>query len=139
MKRGKYFGAYLREKRLGRKIGLRRFASLIDMKPSNLCNVEYGRINPPFDIRTLTRIAKNLGFEKGSEGWNQLFDLSAKHRDGKIPADVEFIAAADQGIPVLLRTIDDVKLSKKDVLELAEYVRSGYRKRIDGLRENTKV
>lgn len=132
-----YFGAYLREKRLDRKIGLRKFASLIGMKPSNLCSIEYGRINPPSDINILTTIANTLDFDKHSKEWNELFDLSAKHKEGKIPADVEFIAAANQGIPVLLRTIDDAKLTKKEIKELAEYVKSGHKEGKNGFQTNS--
>ena len=52
----KHFGRFLRESRLKAKIGLRKFATMIDMKPSNLSNMEHGRISAPKDAKNYQKL-----------------------------------------------------------------------------------
>ena len=125
-----HFGRFLRESRLKVEFGLRNFAVMIDMKPSNLSNMEHGRISPPKDARKLTKIAKLLGIEENSAEWRELFDLAAQ-KSGDLPMDVLDYAAATKGIPVLLRSIKESKMTKEELLELTEYLRSHYRKEED--------
>ncbi len=122
------FGEYLRQLRLKANYGLRSFATAIEMQPSNLCNIEYGRTTPPQDEETLKLIATTLGLEPASEEWNTLFDLAVKHKEGSLPPDVAGYAGKTPGIPVLLRTIDNKKLSKKELQELTNYVNRRYSK-----------
>lgn len=44
---GETFGSFLKKKRLDMNLGLREFAKLIGMQPSNYCNVEAGSLPPP--------------------------------------------------------------------------------------------
>ncbi len=122
------FGEYLRRFRLKANYGLRSFATAIEMQPSNLCNIEYGRIAAPQDEETLKLIATTLGLEHGSKEWNTLFDLAVKHKEGALPADVARYGGKTPGIPVLLRTIENKKLSRKELQELADYVNRHYGK-----------
>lgn len=120
------FGAYLRKLRLERGFGLRRFAETINMHASNLSNVEHGRIAPPQNAETLERIARALDVERGSEEWRRLHELAVEGRDA-LPPDVERFAAETPGIPLLLRTIEDRRLSRNELEALAEHIRSEYR------------
>ncbi|MCP4364305.1 MAG: helix-turn-helix transcriptional regulator [Planctomycetes bacterium] len=122
------FGEYLRQLRLKANYGLRSFATAIEMQPSNLCNIEYGRTAPPQGEETLKLIATTLGLEPGSKEWKKLFDLAVKHKDGALPADVVKYGGTTPGIPVLLRTIENKKLSKKELEELTDYVNRRYSK-----------
>ena len=122
------FGEYLRQLRLKANYGLRSFATAIEMQPSNLCNIEYGRTTPPQDKETLKLIATTLGLESGSKEWNTLFDLAVKHKHGALPADVAKYGGTTPGIPVLLRTIENKKLSKKELEDLTDYVNRRYSK-----------
>lgn len=122
------FGEYLRQLRLKVNYGLRSFATAIEMQPSNLCNIEYGRTTPPQDKETLKLIATTLGLESGSKEWNTLFDLAVKHKHGALPADVAKYGGTTPGIPVLLRTIENKKLSKKELQDLTDYVNRRYSK-----------
>ncbi len=122
MRRRETFGEYLRACRLKAGYGLRVFAEAIEMQPSNLSNVEHGRIPPPQDLGTLTRIAEALGFPEGSKERERLFDLAVAAKKQKLPADVAAFAAKTPGIPVILRTLQNRRLGKKEIEDLANYI-----------------
>ncbi len=122
------FGEYLRKCRLKAGYGLRSFAVTIGMQPSNLSNIEHGRLPPPQDARVLEFIAETLGMSKGSKEYSLFFDLAVKHKGVALPPDVASYAEKTPGIPVLLRTIENKKLSEKDLRELTEYIRVKYEK-----------
>ncbi len=122
MRRKLTFGEYLRACRLKAGFGLRTFAEAAELKPSNLCAIEYGRQPPPQNAQTLSRIADALGLPQGSRERQRLFDLAAKHRPGGLPPDVAAFAGRTPGIPVLLRTIENKRLTRQDLERLTEYV-----------------
>ncbi len=128
MSKRETFGNYLRTCRLGAGYGLRSFAEVIDMQPSNLSNIEHGRVNPPQDRDTLAKIADTLGLRGTAR--NRLFDLAVSHKRGALPPDVAEFAGHTSGIPVLLRTIADRKLTRKDLDALVEHVKRHARKAI---------
>lgn len=116
------FGEYLRACRLKAGFGLRTFAEAAELKPSNLCAIEYGRQPPPQKEAVLARIADALGLPQGSRERRRLFDLAAQHRPGALPPDVAAFAGRTPGIPVLLRTIENKRLTHQDLERLTEYV-----------------
>ncbi len=120
------FGEFLRRARLEAGYGLRAFAVAVGLQPSNLSNIERGIIVPPQKADRLEVIAETLGFEEGSKNWQCLFDLAASHKKGAIPPDVREFAARKKGIPLLLRTIGNKKLSEKQLRELTDYVNKHY-------------
>lgn len=120
------FGDFLKEQRLKAGYGLRSFADAIEMQPSNLSSVEHGRIPPPQGRDILTGIAETLGLKKGSNGWNMLFDLAVEGKDTKLPQDVTAFAKSNTGIPVLLRTIENKKLTKGELKKLTAYIHENY-------------
>ncbi|MBI2163810.1 MAG: helix-turn-helix domain-containing protein [candidate division NC10 bacterium] len=122
MGRRETFGEYLRACRLKAGYGLRVFAEAIEMQPSNLSNVEHGRLPPPQDLGTLTRIAEALGFPEGSKERERLFDLAVAAKGQKLPADLAAFAAKTPGIPVILRTLQNRRLSRKEIEDLTQYI-----------------
>lgn len=121
----KYFGGRLKMLRLEARIGLREFARLINMKPSNFSNIERGKVPPPAGKEILDAICDTLGLEKDSDERSNLFDLAAK--DGKrIPADIAQSVKEFRGIPVLVRTIANKRLSEVKLRELTEYIQKHY-------------
>ncbi|MBI4840484.1 MAG: helix-turn-helix domain-containing protein [candidate division NC10 bacterium] len=116
------FGEYLRACRLKAGFGLRTFAEAAELKPSNLCAIEYGRQPPPQREAVLARIADALGLPQASRERRRLFDLAAKHIPGTLPPDVATFAGRTPGIPVLLRTIENKRLTHQDLERLTEYV-----------------
>jgi len=121
----KTFGSYLKDLRLKRGIGLREFAKLINMKPSNFSNIESGRAAPPANVEALGVICDTLGLGKGSDEWARLFDLAANDQK-RIPADVAKSIKQFEGIPVLVRTIANKKLSEKQLRELTRYIQDNF-------------
>lgn len=122
------FGRFLRESRLTAGYGLRAFAIAIGMQPSNLSNMEHGRIAPPQELQKLEQMAEVLGFSKGSKQWQRLSDLAVQHKPTAIPPDVATFAARKSGIPTLLRTIENARLSKKDLADLSQYIKEHLKK-----------
>jgi transcriptional regulator with XRE-family HTH domain len=109
----KSFGSYLKELRLKAGFGLRRFANLIEMKASNLCDIEHDRRAMPKEY--MEPVAEALGLEKGTADWEKFFELACK--SDELPADVQRVARR-RFVPALLRTIDNVKLSDDDIKRL---------------------
>jgi transcriptional regulator with XRE-family HTH domain len=103
-------------------LGLRRFAELIDIKPSNLSDIENGRRYPPDDSEKLRTMAEVLGLAEDSEECRHLFD--AARRRGELPADVRHMADR-KFVPALLRTIDNVQLSDEEISRLITEIQTG--------------
>ncbi len=122
----KTFGKLLKIIRIEEaRIGLREFASLINMKPSNLSNMERGRIQPPASKETIDCICDSLGLSKTDQRRSELFDLAAK-TPKRIPADVSEAVKSHPGIPVLVRTVANKQLSESKIKELSEYIKKFY-------------
>ena len=120
------FGQLLKKLRLEKaRVGLRAFAELIEMAPSNLSNIERDRIPPPAGREIIDRICDALGLSKRDKARSRLFDLSARARQG-IPADVADIIKEKPGVPVLVRSVANKRLSEKKLRELADYVKKFY-------------
>lgn len=117
------FGKFLRESRLKAGYGLRAFAVALGMKPSNLSSIEHGRISPPQNPQKLEEMAKILGFKKDSRERQRLFDLAVGHKAVAVPPDVIHFISKKPGIPALLRTIENARLSKKDLEALDQYIK----------------
>ncbi len=118
------FGAFLTELRMKAGFGLRPFAEMVEMKPSNLSALEHGRRQPPSDADKLQQMASVLGLVEGSSDWVKFFDL-ARQADA-LPADVSHMANKPL-VPVLLRTIDNRQLSDKQIEDLIRHVQEGRR------------
>lgn len=129
MGRKQTFGEYLRACRLKAGLGLRSFAEAAELKPSNLSAIEYGRQPPPQNAATLTRLADALGLPPSSRDRQRLFDLAVAHKPGVLPPDVAAFAGQTPGVPVLLRTMANKRLTRRDLERLTDYVDSRLGKR----------
>lgn len=117
----RYFGTYLKKIRLEKGFGLRRFAKLIAILPSNLCHIETGRQSPPQDMAWLKKVIHVLGIKEGSAEWDKFFELQAKR--GEIPADVKQYLVQKNAldvVPLMARTIKNKKLTRKDIEKLID-------------------
>jgi transcriptional regulator with XRE-family HTH domain len=119
-KSGEIFGAYLRQLRLQAGYGLRRFANLIEIKASNLCDIEHGRRSMPKEY--LEPAAEVLRLESESADWVNFFELA--RRNDELPADLMKVAQR-RFVPALLRTIDNAQLSDAEIKVLIENIQEG--------------
>ncbi|HVA47219.1 MAG TPA: helix-turn-helix transcriptional regulator [Pirellulales bacterium] len=92
------FGHVLRAKRLGKKLGLRRFAELAGISPTYLCRVEQCSVMPP-TVDRVRRMAELL--EEDPDQWVALAgrapdDLSATIAEA--PVEVLQIVRAMRGM-----------------------------------------
>ena len=120
-----HFGSYLRSLRLGAKIGLREFASLINMQASNYSNIEHGKISPPKDPDRIKAIADNLALGEGSAERTKLLDLAAEYRD-EMAEDIKKTIKSNPGIPVLVRTLEGKRLTENQLRKLTRYIQENY-------------
>lgn len=126
MERKEIFSTFLKRNRLGKNIGLREFARIIDMQPSNYCSVESGSLPPPLD--KLGAMVSALGIKKGSADYHTFMDLASETRDD-IPSDIRELIKSNSLIPAMLRTIEDTELKPEQLKEIIKDIRSGHYKK----------
>lgn len=115
------YGAMLREERERNGFGLRQFAEIIGVKPSNLSDIETNKKLPYFTPEQHEEILNHLGIQKHSKKWYLFFDAARK--SCTLPRDVERTALrSEKAIISLLRTIDRLQLSEKQIRELVEHI-----------------
>jgi len=108
-------GELLKNLRLKAGFGLRGFAELIEMKPSNLSAIEHGRGGLPSDPEKLKKIADALCLVEGSDDWTNFFD--AARSPGYLPADIGHLADRKL-VLAILRTIKNRNLTDNQIENL---------------------
>lgn len=104
-----FFQEVLRELRNARGLGLREFAALVEMDPSNYARFEsLNRPAVPTD-ENLSRIAEGLGLAADSEDRQVLFDTAALAR-GQIPTDLRENSDAMRQMPQVLQLLRNNQL-----------------------------
>lgn len=126
MSKKETFSDFVRRKRLERNYGLREFARIVKMQPSNYCNLESGSLPPPAE--KLELIAAKLEITKGSSDYRKLMDLASQVRD-EIPSDIQDLIRENSLIPAMLRTIEDCEVKPEQLKKIIEDIRSGHYKR----------
>ena len=120
------FGTYLKELRLAKGYGLREFARIIDMQPSNLSNLERGKLSPPRRKEALEILADALELGETDPQRQKLFDLAIADTPDRIPADLVDYATEVRVLPLLLRTVAHKRLSETQLRKLAEEINALY-------------
>lgn len=105
------FGRLLRERRMAKKLSLRKFAEMVGISPTYLSQVEQENVDPPTAER-VQRMAELLG--ENADEWIALA--------GRVPEDVPgLIHQQPTKMPKLLREASG--LSPKQLQELMDQLR----------------
>lgn len=111
------FKSLLKFHRLRAGYGLRQFAELIGESPPNYAGVESGRREPWRSKDKLRSIAKTLALREGTQDWDTFFIAAANGLS--LPPGMEHLLERPM-IPVLLRTVDELKLSEDELRSLVQ-------------------
>jgi transcriptional regulator with XRE-family HTH domain len=116
------FGGFVKSTRLKQNIIAREAALNAGMLPSNFSKIEHGVLPPPRDAAKQKRLAAAIGVQPGTATADQFFDLAGK-ATGSVPVDLADIISEDEARPLLLRTIENKRLTEADIKRLIEIVR----------------
>ena len=113
------FGEFISQKRVEKKITLRKMAEMLNVSASFLADVEKDRRNP-FDMDKLTRLAQILEL---SEGDNALMlNLAGKKRNAVAPDLPEYIIKRDY-VSAALRIARDLNAGEGEWNQFVEELR----------------
>jgi transcriptional regulator with XRE-family HTH domain len=115
------FGEFIKTRRIGRGLTLRKFCALIEIDPSNWSKVERGLLPAPQDEERLRGIAFALGISEGSTGLMDRAKISA----GAIPKDFLSDKEVLESLPMFFGTIRSEKPSPEELDMLIETIRRG--------------
>jgi len=117
-KQGGRFGAYFRELRTRKRMGLREFCRAAEADPANVSRMEGGLLPPPPE-ETLRRYAEAVGVAYGSADWYTLVDLAAADR-GIVPKDIMADSELAAKLPLFFRTLRGERPSEEELRNLAD-------------------
>jgi len=115
----KNFAEFFKSLRKESRITLRDFCEKAGADPGNISRLERGALVPPQDREILTRYAKALGVQKGSDNWYLFFDLAAADR-GMIPHDIMENRELTARLPAFFRTLRGQKPTEKELRKVIE-------------------
>lgn len=118
------FGDWVRQRREELRVSLRALALDSAIDAGNLSKYERGILPAPQDPEVLRRLAKALRLKDGSAELRTFVDLAAISA-GRIPPDLAADPDLLKHLPVLFRTARKRRLSREDLIALAEKVRRG--------------
>jgi transcriptional regulator with XRE-family HTH domain len=118
------FKALLKAYRIRAGYGLRQFAEMIGEAPSNYAGVESGDRNPWRRLEKLRKVADGLGLVEGSSDWDAFFLAATGNR--QLPPDMSEVLQRPM-VPVLLRTVNEYRLTDDDLRKLVASIRRKFR------------
>ncbi len=119
------FGAYVKQLRLDRKLGLREFAQRVQVDPSNYSKLERGLLFPPDSEDRLVVYEQALGLEANSPETRELRRLAAVGR-GMIPPAILSDRELAGKLPLVFRTLEGEPLSEDEVNKVVEMIREAW-------------
>lgn len=118
------FGEELKELRFSAGLSLREFCKKTGEDPGNWSKVERGILPPPTDHARLRKIAFCFGINKSNN--IEEFIAKAEIAAGSIPKFVMTNEVLLDQLPAFLRTIDNIKPSRDDFIDLIELLKGSY-------------
>ncbi len=111
------FGEFVKEKRLGKEINLRKLAEILGIVPAYMSDIEKGRRYPP-DKEKIYKIAETLSLTE--EETNEMFDLAALAKENSVSPDLPEYIMGTEKARVALRMARDINASDDDWMKVIE-------------------
>lgn len=118
------FGEYLKTLRTEKDLSLRNLAKNTEYDVGYLSRIERSIMLPPLNNDFIEKISQYLSLTDNEE--RMLSDLAVSEK-GKYPDDIKDELIEITALPILLRTINNKKLSDEQVRELAERINEEYK------------
>ena len=118
------FGAFIKGVRFKKGISLRTLAKITKLDLAYLSRLEREIIKPPTKKESIQAIAEALQLEVCEI--NDLFDLASVDQK-KIPEDINIPSESLEALPLLLRTINNQRLSKAQITDLTNRIKDLYK------------
>ena len=116
------FGQLAKQLRLRQELSLRQFCQQNGLDVGDQSKIERDLRPPPASPERRENLARIFGLSPGTEDWKTFFDL-ADVAAGRIPKDVLEDAEMAGMLPLVFRSLRGEKLSKKQLIEVAELLR----------------
>ena len=118
----KTFGAFIKEKRLGKGINLRKLAELLELAPAYISDIENGNRNSPSPDK-MEKLVEVLGLNEDEK--NEMYDLAAKDRDNTVAPDISEYVKSNDAVRVALRKARNLNLGEQEWLKIIEKMENG--------------
>jgi len=115
------FGKFIREKREEKKMNLRKLATILDIAPAYMSDIEKAHRYPP-DIDRLNKIAEALEFSK--EDSEKMFDLAALAKENSVSPDLPDYIMKHEKLRAALRTARDNNKGEDDWQKIIDMLES---------------
>ncbi|MBR3143871.1 transcriptional regulator [Candidatus Saccharibacteria bacterium] len=102
---------------------VRQFAKEHGYDVAYISRLENGITMPPKDNDKLAKLAVALGIEKGTDKWQEFFDLAAVAKN-ELPADLQDNERVAKILPAFYRTLRNEQLGEEDVEKLLELIKN---------------
>lgn len=116
------FGLHLRTLRLQAGLGLRKFAGLLDERPSTVSAVEQGHRLPWKNLQKLRKVADVLGVAANSPQFEELIDLAKVAYEVPLGAPQQYPHVA----PLVVTTSAKTQLTQESLQEILQHCNAGY-------------
>ena len=100
---------------------VRQFAKDNGYDVAYISRLENGITMPPKDNDKLERLATCLGLKKGTDKWQEFFDLASVAKN-ELPADLQDNERVASILPAFYRTLRNKQLDGDDVEKLLELI-----------------
>ena len=117
------YGELLRETRVERDITLRELSRRSDIDVAYLSRIERVTIPPPQKDELLDAINEALGLTAGEA--KKMKDQAAMD-NSQLPKDIKQDFKGAVGIPMLLRTVANKKLTSEEIQDLIRHINEQY-------------
>lgn len=118
----KTFGTFIKEKRLEKGVNLRKLATLLNLAPSYISDIENGNRNSPSpDIMEKLVIILELCEDER----NEMYDLCAKNKANTVAPDISEYVKSNDAVRVALRKAKNLNLGEQEWLKIIEKMENG--------------